>query len=110
MRVSGLTINLPARDSEGERVCAREREQAGGAVGEARGGDRRARAGAGGPETAVCPRDAQMERDKERPRQREASRGRLTDRSGGDPGTDFSSEECPKRKPSGKPCFLFSFS
>lgn len=38
-------------------------------------------AGAGGPETAVCPRDAQMERDKERPRQREASRGRLTDRS-----------------------------
>lgn len=52
-------------------------------------------AGTGGPETAVCPRDAQMERDKERPRQREASRGRLTDRSvcvwGG-------SEECPKRK------------
>lgn len=45
MRVSGLTINLPARDSEGERVCAREREQAGGAVGEARGGDGRARAG-----------------------------------------------------------------
>lgn len=43
MRVSGLTINLPAKDSEGERVCAREREQAGGAVGEARGGDGRAR-------------------------------------------------------------------
>lgn len=43
MRVSGLTINLPGKDSEGERVCVREREQAGGAVGKARGGDERAR-------------------------------------------------------------------
>lgn len=60
------------------RECACER--AGGAAGEARswGGQAGAGAGAGRPETAVCLRDAQMERDKERPRQGAGSRGRLT--------------------------------
>lgn len=93
MKVSGLTINLPARDSESERVCARERELAGGAVGRREAGTR-GRAGG---------RLQSAERRPDGEGQREATtvRGlaREVDRSG-DTGTDFLPEQCaPREKP-----------
>lgn len=74
MRDSGLTINLSARDSERERVCARARAGRRGRGGWGWGGGRgRAR------DSAICLGEAQMERDKERPGQGASSCRRLAE-------------------------------